>query len=674
MSDLSIPGVGTSKYGSDKIVEALMKVERVPRERAAAELKGYEDQKSVWLDMSRRLSSFRDDARNLYSFKNPFSSRLAKSSNEEVLTATATREALEATSSVLVKRPAAADRFISANLAKDYKVPAGTYKFTVGDKSIELNYGGGGLQDFADSLSRKGRDLLKASVVSVTTDTKALIIESRKTGAKNRLGFSGDAEKLALAAGIVERATSKEQVLDPARPSAWQKGLDPAAVKGAELDIAAGAEAKLPLGAKAQAQGLVLELKYRLVPIPEGQAAPSAPPGPSLGPANQASYGDVTVQGAPSDTALPAWSAPQPPPRVEDRVMAFALAPDGSSKALPALQDGEGIQTQTIELSPYGGPGGGEIAALGLRSRDTTRRLELLGARVYDPKESGGLRPKHAIATAQDALVSVDGVDTIRDSNDISDVIPGVTLSVKSASDKPVSLKVEPDRKAVKDALIAFVGTYNRIMAQINILTRNDEALVDEISYFSDDEKKSAKEHLGILGNDSTLSFVKNSLQQTMMNSYGDGNSTIRLLAQLGISTDSAKSGSGQGYNVSKMRGYLEIDEETLDKVLASDFEGVRDLFGKDSDGDLVVDSGAAYRLESIIKPFVETAGIISLKTGTLDKQISADKTKIANLDAQLADKEAALKAKYATMESTLNQLEGSSSSIDNFSKQGSGQ
>ena len=134
------------------------------------------------------------------------------------------------------------------------------------------------------------------------------------------------------------------------------------------------------------------------------------------------------------------------------------------------------------------------------------------------------------------------------------------------------------------------------------------------------------------------------------MNSYGDGNSTIRLLAQLGISTDSAKSGSGQGYNVSKMRGYLEIDEETLDKTLATNFEAVRDLFGKDSDGDLVVDSGVAYRLDSIIKPFVETAGIISLKTDTLDKQISADKSKIATLDTQLADKEADLKDKYATM------------------------
>jgi flagellar hook-associated protein 2 len=671
MSDLSIPGVGTSKYGSDKIVEALMKAERVPRERAATELKGYEDQKSVWLDMNQRLTSFRDDARNLYSFKNPFSSRIAKSSDDNVLTATATREALEETSSVLVKRAAAADRFISTNLAKDYKVPAGTYDFTVGDKSIELNYGGGGLQDFADSLSRKGRDLLKASVVSVTTDTKALIIESKKTGAKNRLGFSGDAEKLALAAGIMERATSKEQTLDPSKPSAWQKPIDPSAVKGGELDIAAGTEAKLPLGAKAQAQGLVLELKYRLVPLAESPAGPSAPPGPSLAPANQATYGDVTIQGAPSDTALPAWSAPQPPPRVEDKVMAFTLAPDGSSKALPALQDGDGVQTATIDLSTYGAPNGGEIAALGLRSRDTTRRLEVVSARVYDPNEKGGLRPKHAIATAQDALVSVDGVDTIRESNDISDAIPGVTLSVKAASDKPVTLKVEPDRKSVKDALISFVGTYNRIMAQINILTRSDESLVDEISYFTDDEKKSAKEHLGVLGNDSTLSFVKTSLQQTMMNSYGDGNSTIRLLAQLGISTDSAKSGSGQGYNVSKMRGYLEIDEETLDKTLASNFEGVRDLFGKDSDGDLVVDSGVAFRLDSIIKPFVETAGIISLKTDGLTKQISDDKAKIATLDTQLADKEADLKDKYATMEATLNQLESSSSSIDSFSKQG---
>jgi len=667
MSDLSIPGVSSSKYGSDKIVEALMKVERLPRDRAAKELKQYQDQRDVWSDMSRRLTSLRDEARNLYSFKNPFSSRTTKSSDEEVLTATATREAVESTTKIQVKRAAAADRFISKNLDKDYKVPAGIYRFAVGDKSIELNYAGGGLQDFADSLSRKGRDLLKASVVSVTSGTKALVIEALKTGGKNKLAFSEAAEKLGLDAGLIEKVTTREQKLDPAQAKSWQGGQ--ASVEKGELHVLAGQSAKIALAGPAKTQGLVLELKYRLVQLPE-QAQESAPPGPSLSPANSASYGDVTVQGAPTDTALSAWTAPEPPPRVENRNMAYVVQANGQTTALPELQDGSDIQTMTVELSGYGG----DMAALGLRSGDTTRRLELVSARVYDPHENAGYRPVHAISTAQDALVSVEGIEVQRDSNEISDVIPGVTLSVKEASEKTISLKVEPDRKAVKDALISFVGNYNRIMAQINILTRDDESLVDEISYFSDDEKKSAKEHLGVLSNDSTLGFLKTSLQQSMMNSYGDAAVPIRLLAQLGISTDSAKSGASQGYSISKMRGYLEIDEEMLDKALSDNFAGVRDLFGRDSDGDLVVDSGAAYRVDAILKPFVTTGGIISLKTDTLDRQIKADKEKITSLDSALAQKEAELKEKYASMESTMDALESSSSSINSFSKQNSGQ
>jgi flagellar hook-associated protein 2 len=670
MSDFSIPGAGTSKYGTDQLIQGLMKVARVPRDRMAAELKSFQQQKSVWLDLNQKLATLRDDARNLYSFKNPFSSRVAKSSNEDVLTATATREAIEQTKSILVKRAAAADRFLSADQPKDYKVPAGTYTLTVGDKSIELSYGGGSLDDFAASLTKKGRDLVRASVVSVTPDTKALLIESLKTGEKNRLSFSNDAEKLALAAGLLERVSTRAKTLDPAKPSPWERPLDPRLVTtpNGALSVATGGEARLPLGATAKSQGLQVEIKYRLVPLGES-SAPPPPPGPGLKPVGAATYDGITIQGEASEPGLQPWAPPSAPPRVEDKAMAFVVGPDGSYRALPALQDGSDSQVLTADLGSYLP----DLSSVAFRVKDTTRRLEVLSVRVYDPAETGGFKPKRPVSTAADALVQVDGIDMTRPTNDISDVIPGVTLSVKSASDKPVSLKIEPDRKAVKDALISLVGNYNRIMAQINILTRDDEAIIGELSYFTEEEKKAAKDNLGILLNDSTLTMLRNSLQNTMMNPYATGGD-ISLLAQLGIATDTRKAGAGQGYDSTKMRGYLEIDEEVLDKVLGSSFELARKLFGNDSDGDLIVDSGAAFKIDSIIRPYVETAGIISLKTGTLDRQITSDKRSLEELDKQLAAKEADLKAKYAAMEGSLNQMEGTSSSIDQFSKQNGGQ
>jgi flagellar hook-associated protein 2 len=672
MSDISIPGTGSDKYGTQKLIDGLMKVARVPRDQSADKIKSLQNQKSVWLDFSQRLTTLRSGAQGLYNFKNPFNARVAKSSDEESLSATATREALEQTRTVLVKRAAAADRFISAELPKDYKVAAGSYAFTVGDKRIELKYGGGSLQDFAEALSRKGGDAIRAQVVAIKPDTKSLVIESLKTGAASRLGFDADAVKLALDAGLVERVSSSRQELPPSSAVKWDKGLDASVARTPEgsLALTAGGEAKLEFRPPVKTGGMVLEIEYRMTRLPHGQA-PSPPPGPSLPPVGSVTYEGITVTGLPSASGLPDWSPPPSPPLVEDLSMASLIGADGVARALPDLQDGEGTQKLSVKLDGYGGT----AAALGFRVRDTTRRLELLKARVYDPAEAGGFRPLRPVSTAQDAVVSVDGIEVTRPGNAISDLIPAVTLNVKAASDKAIRLKVQPDREAVQASIVAFVGNYNKLLAQINILTRSDESILNEITYFTDDEKKVAKERLGSLQGDSTLNLLASSLQRTASSPYPtkDGKDMV-LLSQLGIATNASKPGTAQAYDASRMRGYLEIEDETLGKALDEHFEAARQLFGNDTNGDLIVDSGLAYAIDNLIKPYVETGGILSLKTGTLDTQIGSEKRKLETLDAQLAAKEAELKRKYGSMEASLNRMESAGSSIDSFSKQNSGQ
>ncbi|HRS65362.1 MAG TPA: flagellar cap protein FliD N-terminal domain-containing protein, partial [Spirochaetia bacterium] len=138
----SIPGV-TSKYDTQKLIEELMKVERIPRDRAEARLKQLQLQRTVWLDINRRFIDLREKARNLFSFQNPFNERIAKSSNEQALTATATRQALNETHLISIKQIATADRFMSDRLSKDFTISPGIYTFGVGDKTVELNFQGG---------------------------------------------------------------------------------------------------------------------------------------------------------------------------------------------------------------------------------------------------------------------------------------------------------------------------------------------------------------------------------------------------------------------------------------------------------------------------------------------------------------------------------------------------
>ena len=661
MSDISIPGV-KSKYDTEKLIEGLMAVERIPKTRAEERLKEIQLQRTTWLDLNRRLSSLRESSRSLFSFQNPFNERIASSGDEAVITGTATREAIEETKSFLVKRTAAADRFMSDPIAADAKVAKGDYSFSVGEKTIKLSYGGGSLKDFVEAINRKGTDTVRAQLVAVRSDARVLVIESLKTGATNRLGFSGAAEDFALSVGLVEKASSTLRNLPVDAPARFEKPLEPARVSsaGGALLVGPGAEAALRLPSPVPTSGLVLELEVELSDRPASDAAEEGPPsGPAIPATGAMEYEGIRIDSAPSEVMLPEWTPPPVPQKRDDFSPLYLIDGSGRATALPPVSSGTGFKTISVPLPAYMDT----FAGIGLRNGNTDRDLRVRSARVYDPTETAGLRPKNPVATARDAVVEMDGIEVTRPDNAISDLVPGLTVNLWQESDKPVKLKIEPNREVVKESLIELVGNYNRLLAELNILARDDEKILSEIEYFTADEKKDYKERLGLFQGDTTLSQLRSSLQRTMMDAYPTG-SGPRQLAEFGISTDSRRGGS---YDASRLRGYLEIDETALDKALRDNFAGVKDLFGFDTDGDLLVDAGAAFRIDSMMKAYVETGGIVAIRTQTLDNQITRQQKEIENLETQLARKEDDLKRKYGLMESALGQMESSSSAWDNF-------
>ena len=146
----------------------------------------------------------------------------------------------------------------------------------------------------------------------------------------------------------------------------------------------------------------------------------------------------------------------------------------------------------------------------------------------------------------------------------------------------------------------------------------------------------------------------------------------ITMLSQLGIATNAG--GYSGGYSQSKLRGYLEIDEKKLDDALANHLDDIKMLFGYDSDGDLIVDSGIAYKLDKQISAYTQTGGIFALKTSSLDSKIKSSEQKITKLESQMAKKESELRNKYSQMEGSLNSLEAQQNTISNFVKQNQNQ
>ncbi|GAB1455325.1 hypothetical protein MASR2M48_06320 [Spirochaetota bacterium] len=370
-------------------------------------------------------------------------------------------------------------------------------------------------------------------------------------------------------------------------------------------------------------------------------------------------YEGIRIQSAPSDVNLPSWSPPPTPVTRDDFTPLYLIDGQGRSMALPSLTPGSDFKSITVPLNAYMD----SFSGIGIRNGNTGRDVFIKSARIYDPTETAGMRPKNAVQTARDAIVAMDGIEITRPTNAISDLVPGLTVNLWRESDTPVSLSIEPDREAAKESLIELVGNYNRLMAELNILARADDKILDEISYFTEDEKKKYSERLGLFQGDMTLSQLRSSLQRTMMDAYPTSGGSDQLAA-FGISTDSRRGGS---YDASRLRGYIEIDEANLDKALKENFQRVKESFGYDTDGDLLIDSGAAFKLDFMTKAYVETGGIVSIRTRTLDDQASRQKRDIENLETQLVRKEADLKRKYGLMESALGQMESSSSAWDNF-------
>ena len=338
---------------------------------------------------------------------------------------------------------------------------------------------------------------------------------------------------------------------------------------------------------------------------------------------------------------------------------------DGTEKLIstPNLLSSEKTEID-IPLNDYK-----NIDSIVLKNRNTGTALSISSASALNPSENRGFVPQHAISSADDAIIKYEGITIKRPTNTIDDVVPEVTLNLFDKTEKTATISVKPDVESAKEALITFVGKYNQSVAEINILSQNKPEIIEELDYLSSDEKKAEQEKLGMFNMDSSLTSLKSALQTTTTANYKfSEDAKITMLSQIGIATNAT---NYSGYTPSNLRGYPEIDEKKLDSELEKNLDDVKNMFGYDSDGDLIIDSGIGFKLDKQLTAYVQSGGIFAMKTSALDSRIKSSEQKIARLETQMDDKEAELRNKYGQMEGALNSLESQQNTIKNFSNSG---
>lgn len=668
-----------------------MKVERIPLTREQDTLESYKTQQSAWRDVNQKMSSLRDSVKSLYSYDNPFNNKLASSSDEYAITADAGRDAAYDTFKVDVITPATCDRLLSKEIEKGEEVPEGTYTFKTGDKTISYKWRGGKIEDFITSLNKRGANTIKASLIGVNKGKKALLIESLKTGQDKRLVFEDAALDYAIDKEIIRKTASSTKTFgtragELASPAAdeiaamEQEGmpaLSTAAAKAGANGITfaprGGAVVKIP-AAMASNENVRVEFTIQARKVSDiAQTINESVSQPDIPQAGSVTFGGVTIVNKPSETGLEAAAAPKEPlEEIRDNSVLFAVGADGEESEIEIPKEawdfdgttGAGQQVK-ISVDAKKFPG---LAAIAVRNRNTGVQLELSAMTAFDAKKDLGFEAVHPVSEAGDAVIKYEGITITRPENDIDDVVPGVTLHLADKTERAATISIKPDTESAKDALIQFVGKYNQTVAEINILSQNKPEIIEELDYLTRDEKEDYKKKLGLFFNDFSLASAKGSMQRIISAQYKySDNAGITMLNQIGISTNAT---NYSGYNPGKMRGYLEIDEKKLDENLKNNLDDIRKIFGFDSDGDLIVDSGIGYLIDKQLTSYVQTGGILANKDSVLNRQIDSSQKKITKLESQLDDKEAELRSKYGQMEGTLNSLEKQQEGITNFTKQ----
>jgi len=254
---------------------------------------------------------------------------------------------------------------------------------------------------------------------------------------------------------------------------------------------------------------------------------------------------------------------------------------DSSNNTLAGVRDAINAANASVSATIINN---GTNNQLVLTSKDTgevnNMRISGIPELAYDL--STGVSNMSQTQVAKNALLNVDGIDVVKSSNSITDVISGVTLNLLATNASSVNLGVASNQDTVKASVTAFVDAYNKLDTTLRSLTKYD----------------STGKSSGALLGDATARTVISQIKSVMTKTINSGGA-ITSLTQIGV-----------GF---QRDGQLALDSTKLTAALTSNFNDIATLFtksGKATDPQITY-SGSTSKTQA------GTYGIIVSQLGT---------------------------------------------------------
>lgn len=239
------------------------------------------------------------------------------------------------------------------------------------------------------------------------------------------------------------------------------------------------------------------------------------------------------------------------------------------------------------------------------------------------------------LQSASDAKFSYNGVSVTRPTNEVNDVISGVSLTLQGTTEpgKPAIISIGRDNQVIIDNIKEFVKAYNELVPKLDEVTRYDP------------ETKIA----GIFNGVSDIRTIRSSINNVFSQTMGGG-SDFQSLMQYGLSLDD--------------KSKMSLDEAKLSSAINANPQKVQDFFygtdKKNFEGREIHQDGIFVNLNKLLSGLVDGS---NAKLKVYEESLDRDAKNLAKDKASAMD---LLKTRYDIMSERFAAYDGQIAKANN--------
>jgi flagellar hook-associated protein 2 len=239
---------------------------------------------------------------------------------------------------------------------------------------------------------------------------------------------------------------------------------------------------------------------------------------------------------------------------------------------------------------------------------------------------------------AADAKVKVDGITFTRNTNTMTDVVPGLTFNLKAPTTTAAAVDLTRDTSAVKEKLNAMVTAYNDAVT-----------IMGEVA----NPKSTFETYGATLVGDSTVRSLKQQLRQMIMGPSSTPGSNVGAMWQMGISVNES--------------GVMSIDNTKLDAALTNNYSDVVKTFTGNQNGLTVFSpaaGGVAGDAVRKLTTMLGATGILASQSTSATTQNTKYQTDLTKLQTRMDALLVRYQKQFASMDSLVGSVNSQKASL----------